>query len=359
MVIYLATYSSGAFSNVGVIDTARSVIWVKRWNSAGNFELYVRASDELLKLFIENEIFLSRADSSTVMIAESVQLSTSFTDGDFLKITGRSAESLLARRVIGSQTVYKNKSITYIFSDLLNTNVINPAAEARKIACIKSSYNLFDFPTPSIDTQYTGQDLLTVITGLCNEYKLGFVAEFDSSDQKFNFRPYKTKDRSFDQSENKVVIFSPSFGNLGNTDYIHSRTTVKNYTFVAGEGEGTSRIIAGVFNVPQPSDLNRREKWLDQRNVSSNNGDIDPISYYNMLYNLGKDDLALTHITEQFSGQVIENGLYTYGEDYELGDIVQVENEYGIKGKARITEITMVDDETGSRIYPTLSEWSV
>jgi hypothetical protein len=78
-----------------------------------------------------------------------------------------------------------------------------------------------------------------------------------------------------------------------------------------------------------------------------------------MLYNLGKDDLALTHVTEQFSGQVIENGLYKYGEDYELGDIVQVENEYGIKGKARITEVTMVDDETGSRIYPTLSEWSV
>ena len=58
------------------------------------------------------------------------------------------------------------------------------------------------------------------------------------------------------------------------------------------------------------------------------------------------------------SGEVIASR-YKYGTDYNLGDKVQVENEYGISGTAVVTEVTEVEDETGYNVYPTLSEWRV
>ena len=49
--------------------------------------------------------------------------------------------------------------------------------------------------------------------------------------------------------------------------------------------------------------------------------------------------------------------MYKYHVDYELGDTVLIENEYGIQAKATIIEVTEVEDESGYRIVPTLSEW--
>ena len=49
--------------------------------------------------------------------------------------------------------------------------------------------------------------------------------------------------------------------------------------------------------------------------------------------------------------------MYKYRVDYELGDTVLIENEYGIQAKAVISEITEVEDEEGYRIVPVLSKW--
>ena len=50
---------------------------------------------------------------------------------------------------------------------------------------------------------------------------------------------------------------------------------------------------------------------------------------------------------------------HTYGVDYFLGDIVQIENEYGIQASAQITEIIETENESGYSIIPTFSNWEV
>ena len=59
----------------------------------------------------------------------------------------------------------------------------------------------------------------------------------------------------------------------------------------------------------------------------------------------------------QYSGEIVDNGMYKYHDDYELGDTVLIENEYGIQATATIIEVTEVEDESGYKIVPTLSEW--
>ena len=70
-----------------------------------------------------------------------------------------------------------------------------------------------------------------------------------------------------------------------------------------------------------------------------------------------KEELEQCKSTIEFSGEVLDTGLYKFGEDYGLGDTVSIINEFGISGTAIVTEITEVEDETGYKLTPTFSDW--
>jgi hypothetical protein len=356
VILYLSKYISGAFTTVGIIDYATSVIWIKRFNDAGAFELYIRADADLLKLFSENEIYIARPDSDAVMIAENVNLDTDDENGDYLTITGRSAESLLGRRIIPSQSTFQNQTAENVVRSLITANVIDPSDARRKIDCIKLGAS--KGYTTRIDKQVTGKNLLETISDVCKEQKYGF--EFTFANNEFTFNLYTGVDRSYNQSENTFVVFSPAFENLGNTQYSKDKTTLYNSVYVAGEGEGTARVIINAQQLPTAkTGLELRELWTDARNTSSNGGDIPIGEYSLLLYNQGLEDIAIATETTKFNGEILNSDMYVYGVDYNLGDTVQIENEYGITGTAVVTEITEVEDANGYKIYPTLSEWSV
>ena len=53
-----------------------------------------------------------------------------------------------------------------------------------------------------------------------------------------------------------------------------------------------------------------------------------------------------------FEGTIEPNTTFIYGRDYHLGDIVTVQNEFGISISARITEVVEVFDDRGSSVEP-------
>lgn len=355
MILYLWTYKNGTFTKNTIIDNATSVIWIKRFNDAGQFELYIRATADVLQLFAENEIYITRDDSNVVMVAENIYLETNEENGDYLTITGRSVESILGRRIIPSQASFQNTTAENVIRTLINNNVINPSDTRRKIACV--ALGAIKGYTQRINKQITGKNLLTSISDICKEQNFGFEMTFTNG--IFTFDLYKGVDRSYNQNTNTFVVFSPTFENLGNTKYTNDKSTLYNSVYVAGEGEGTDRIIVNVQQANPKTGLALRETWADARNTSSNDGEISTTEYMAMLYYQGRDVIAVATETIKFEGEILNTNVYTYGVDYGLGDTVQIENEYGIKGTAVITEMTEVEDATGYRIYPTLSEWSV
>lgn len=70
------------------------------------------------------------------------------------------------------------------------------------------------------------------------------------------------------------------------------------------------------------------------------------------LLNRGYDKLAEYGIVTSFEGTVEPDITFKYKEDYFLGDIVTVENDYGISLEARITEVIETNDENGYNIEP-------
>ena len=76
------------------------------------------------------------------------------------------------------------------------------------------------------------------------------------------------------------------------------------------------------------------------------------IVYEVYLLNRGYEKLAEYGEKVSFEGSIIPDVTFIYKQDYFLGDIVSVENEYGIQADARIVEIVEVNDENGYSVEP-------
>ncbi len=67
---------------------------------------------------------------------------------------------------------------------------------------------------------------------------------------------------------------------------------------------------------------------------------------------------GLTPELKILNAQIADRGLYKAGDDYDLGDTVYLETARGVRGSAKITAVTEVEDAEGYRIFPTFSDWT-
>lgn len=338
------------FESIAVIDTYESMIWTDRYNAYGDFEIYF-AMDENLLEYIKEDYYLWLKDSEHSMIIEDIKIDADTEEGNRLIVTGRSLESILERRIIWGQRIFSG-NLQNAIQTMLNENIISPSVADRKIA------NFIFVPSTdskitslTIDNQYTGDDLYTVIKGLCEENNIGFKIVL-TDDNQFAFSLYAGADRSYDQTENPYVVFSPNFENIINSNYFSSKAGYRNVTLVAGEGEGASRKTTVVGSA---SGLDRRELFTDARDISSDteDGTLSDAEYIVQLRTKGLKNLADHMITTAFEGEVEVTRLFKYGEDFFIGDIVQIANEYGNENSAYISELIISNSDEGLSIYPT------
>lgn len=334
-----------------VVDEFESLIWTDRYNSYGDFELYLVMNESLLsKLKIGYYLWLQ--DSNHVMIIEKILIESDTEDGNRLVVTGRSLESILERRIFWGQHSYTGKLQTCV-EKMLNDCIIAPTISDRKIGnFIFVSTDDPKLDSIKIDAQFTGDNLYDTIKELCVTSNIGFKVEL-TTDNKFAFSLYAGTDRSYSQDANPYVEFSPNFDNIINSEYLNSTMDVKNVALVAGEGEGSERKTSIVGS---GSGLERRELFVDARDISSTvSSDVTLTTeeYDAKLQQRGKDKMAQYVEVIAFEGEAETTQMYRYGEDFFIGDIVQVANEYGHEGRAYVSELIFSQNEEGLSIYPT------
>lgn len=332
---------------IAIIDSYKSLIWTKRYYTYGDFELYMPADEELLN-YLKEDYYLIRDDDDSVMIIEKIEITTNIEEGDFFIITGRSLESILARRIIWTQTNISTSNPVNGIYQFINDNAINPLSINRKISNLtfNSSFSL----SAALNIQRTGDNLMDVITEICTEFGIGFKVILQSD--RFVCSCY--------QGQETNVIFSKEFDNLISSDYASDFTNYKNCGLVAGEGEGTARKTIPIWNTSsEPSGLDRREVYIDARDMSTNEGEIVESEYMSKLSQRGKEKLNEFVATKSFASEIETRMTYQYKIDYNLGDIVNITNEFGITSKPRIIEIIESWDETGYSVIPTFEESEV
>lgn len=332
------------FREIAILDTYESLIWTDRYGSAGDFEIYTSIDYNLINN-CRQDYYLRIDDSEHLMIVEGLYIDSDVESGNHLRITGHSLEILLDRRMVWVQTNVSG-NLQNALKRLFNENLISPSIADRKISNFIFQDSTDERITSlTLEAEYTGDYLYDIVTSLCETYSMGFKVLLNESNQ-FVFQLYMGTDRSYDQEVLPHVVFSPKFENIIQSNYVDSTEAMKNVALVAGEGEGTAR---RTLTVGSETGLLRRELYVDARDIQS-----DKVSNYNeALKQRGLEYLIENAKTVSFEGQVEATKMFVYGRDFEMGDIIQIVNEYGIEGSARVVEYIHSDDNTGHQVYPT------
>lgn len=364
------------YDAIAVVDAFKSAIWTVRFNSTGDFELYLPATLKNVDIFKEDR-YLWRRDSDRLMIISSITIETDADDVPMLTVTGESLESILKRRVIADYTTVKGNLQNAIRS-ILNAAIISPSVSARRIPnfIFKASTDPAITNLTVEETYFHGETVYDVVEALCMEQKIGFRV-LPHGEGGFEFELYAGTDRSYDQSANPHVVFSPSFENLLGSRYIKTFDNYKNVCCsigvwreditvegTDGEGNAVTQTTSVEHNVTTwatrdsktPEGLARRETFLDNNSLDSSNGTTGSQSYWeSVAQTKGKEDLQQYELTTAIDGELHGEWQWEYGKDYFLGDKVQVINEFKMEATSYISEIVFSADDTGERVIPTFT----
>lgn len=324
-----------------LVDSFISFTWSERYDSPGEFTLTIPIIESYVEAIRIND-YLAIKESKEYMVVETSVLSTDVEDGDMLQFEGRTLSSILDRRIVWTE--YK-KTGEYNFQqgikELIEQNAISPSDEKRKIPglAFKMSENKAITELTSEFSVEVGANLLSVIEDKCKEKKVGFRM-LPSGEGGFEFELYMGKDRSSDQDELPVVVFSDSYENLLNSNYVQSEKEYVSNALVKG-----SNYQGEVYRKEERTGLARREMYV------TIDGETDGPS----LLQKAKEEIAKKTVTEMFGGEIDIYHQFIFGRDYFVGDIVQVANKYGFKGRCRITELLRSRDAGGPVLTPSFA----
>lgn len=336
----------------GVIDIYESFIWTERYNECGDFEIYTQMDKDILNTIHLGD-YIEIPESDYCMIPESIVLEHDYEQGNHITIKGRSLESILDRRVVWDYCVFNNIGIGSLIKTLIYNAIINPTDEDRKI-------NNFIFHEPidaSIENiklesvQFYGENLLDVITAICQANNIGFKITIE--DNNFVFYLYSGKDLSYKQDINPYVVFSPEYDNILNTNFLNTSQSIKNVCLVLGEGEGNDKTAVKVNVENAPKGIERRELCINGDISSTGQESFEP--YESQLYEKGRNALLENRFIESYDAQINPRPIYIYGVDYNLGDIVQISNDFGLESTTRISEYVRSYSTSGIDVYPTFT----
>lgn len=387
MIDYIQVRAKDTREVIGIIDTAQSIIWKSAYYGVGDFEVYVSATPEnIAMLAIDN--YVTRPDNYECGIIERVEITDDNEEGRMIVASGRFIKSILDRRVVYSAVLSGTGSnyVWYCAASVLNGNVegavrkliydnaINAQGSRGEVGSYRNIPEIYwtdDDVSGITDTiiteddegsesdaekQVTYKNLLDYTDGVLQEYECGAKMWLDLDVLKFRYKVYKGVDRSRDSTENEPITFSKEFDNLVSSNYVQDNSTYKTTALVGGEGEGSERKCA--FTSAWVKGLERRETFVDASSISSTykEGEEEKTytldAYRKMLEAQGRQSVAELQKIETFDGEIdLTNSHYVYGVDYNLGDMITVEDkDMGKYINARIITVTEVQDDGGYKI---------
>ena len=366
------------YDGITMIDTFTSAIWTVRYDEAGDFEIYTPVRlDYIQAMQIGN--YLWNRDSDRLMVIETVEIETDAEEGPQLIVTGRSLESILDRRIVTSSQNFSGNLQSVLFAIIQNEVISSGGTRRIPGFSLKTSSDSRITSISISELSIRGENVYDVVCSLCQANKVGWRI-LPKGAGGFEFELYVGVDRSYAQSVNPYVTFSPSFENLLNSNYIKSFKSYKNSIYAVGtyqkevilqnkykddNGEWVveeqttyeeAEVVTWQYSeTATPSGLARREMFIDNGGVNDGEQGGEYATWNAVNKEKAIAELGEHQTTTAFEGELEATRQYIYREDFNIGDIVQVENEFGITGTVYISEIVFSQDANGITITPTFT----
>lgn len=323
------------FETLGSIPLFRTLIWARRYEKLGCFELYT--SKEYFPLLNAGQ-YLYRNDAKELGVIDEVNYSQDENGAREAYAKGNFAEKLLTDRVIAG-TITLSGNVEEAMRRLADTSAINPTDADRKVAHLK--LGILTGISGNINMQATGDNVSEKLYEIGNTKEISHRIRYDFLTNDLAFEVWQGVDRRDSQEENSWAIFSNSFYNIRNVVYNRNRSSYKNFAYVAGAGEGSDRIIITV-DARLPGE-ERKEIWVDARDLQQKDEDGNEIpleTYKQQLDQRGREKLAEYRMVETINSGVDYQANLVYKKDFDLGDYcTYINTEVNIATDKRITEV--------------------
>lgn len=394
--------TEGMFNREVVIDDFNSVVWTERFFEAGEVEIVLPAVHQHLKLLAPGKLLGCRG-SRQIMLLET----RSIEDG-MVKATGKTIEAFFNERVI-PEILMSGKG-----GDILKGIVNHMQFWVQNMIDIWSwrwTMNVSGIDVAATDPDETGPiwtdtipsgPVYDTLVTLGKKYKVGQSVIWTKV-EGYNWHKlvYTTRQgKDLTQGPN-FVRFSTDLENLANAKQLLSIAGSKNMAviippeWVGGKGYPTTHPLQTLG-----SDENNQAYYLINASGTrytygapsypawkwnmDNQSDEEYNRFFGERYiivdctDLTKDKLKGSSDREKETDmfEIMDNrqrkalrehkkikiidgevtpGSFVYKQDYDLGDLVQIEGDFGDPIDGVITEFVRSQDETGERSYPTVS----
>lgn len=322
------------FDTIGSIPLFRTLLWIRRYEKPGCFELYTSQSYFDL---LNSGRYLYRNEAEELGVIDEVNYSQDENGNREAYAKGNFAEILLYDRVIES-TVTLTGNIEASMRELVTKTAISPVDSNRKIMHLR--LGKVNGISGELNTQTTGDNLSEKLYDIGNTQEISHRVRYDYVTNDLAFEVWQGKDRRDSQEVNSWAIFSDSFCNIRNVVYNRNSSSYKNFAYVAGAGEGENRVIVTV-DLRLPGEK-RKELYVDARDLQQEDGNGNKIpleKYKSLLAQRGREKLAEFRKVEIISSEVDANANLVYKEDFDLGDYcTYINTEINISTDKRITE---------------------
>ena len=334
-----------------VTDEIISYDYTKRWSSVGDFTMVLPFRDEFLsKLTINGTI----GYDDDWLFVQGIRH-----DGRYITLTGKDCKGLLDLRIteyggtsvagaegydvvsgttaqcvkhyLDANAVISDADIeTYIQAHMPTATedekeATRAAMKARRLPLSWDSQSVTGLVSDSYMARL--EYLSEVVSKLCDGADIGYDVRAQGYLHYYNFMLLQGTNRSFSQSSNPRVIFTPGWGNVKSLTFEHSVDELYNMIYAVDVNNSTSPIPRGDV----PIGVMRRECTVS---VSVSSTDPSTRDYFS------KYALEQVESNTETHSYTIEPSVSGYGTDYTLGDIVTVlEPVTGNQYNATITEV--------------------
>lgn len=345
------------FELIGEVDNYTSLQITRSWHGIGVMEVRVnRYLKDAGELTVGRIIFPhNKLNKAHVILHREIELDIDGKASENWIIRALSLKAWLGMRITIPPTDASQDAITAdaesVMHHYVNNAVINPADIGDKLEGVALSSNLLRGPTVSWQSRF--KNVAEELSEISMFSGLGWNIDVDASDKQFVFKALEGRNLTVNQNTLPPAIFSPEFNTLGQLSYTESYLNYRNYAIVAGQGEGAERRTVTVGNA---TGYDRFVVFVDARDIADETeGDNPtprpPAEIDADLTARGQQKLAEYEQEVYLEGQALSKSQLEYERDYDLGDIVTLQNkDWGVTLDTRITEIKEVYEVGGRKI---------
>lgn len=316
---------------LGLIDQSfTSLVTTRRWLGVDSFEMRI----DRLRLYasdIETGRFLYLPDDGDLaFLIEQIQtVRTGSRQQADMVVAGHSLDGMSAARLCfppddDSHDRQTNVAAETAMKHYIDGHLGPGAAAARQVPGLVLAADAERGGTVTVNARY--QLVADVLREIGLAGGLGWQVPYDPDEPGFVFDVIPGVDRT------ASVFFDFAFETLESWEELVSRVDSPTVAVVAGQGEGEDREIVVRWAGSEPEGFDRREAFIDARDVEQGQTAV--------LEQRGDASLAAIGPERRLEARVHTRGSFRYREHWDLGDLVLVrDQERGISMPSRIVEV--------------------